>query len=168
MSYLVAAVGAVLAAILETSVLPEIRIAGASIDLVLVLTLVSGAVLGFEEGVIWAFVGGFMLDMLTPGDRPIGLTTLTLLLVAGIGALIARVTQPPRLATVVTTVFALSLLYQALLLVLFAVIAGTGIVSLSVATILVIAVLDALLAGVVMRILQAFENRFGAQERVDF
>ena len=60
---------------------------------------IAGAmVLGFEEGMVWAFVGGLMLDMLLP-ERPIGSTTLALLIVSGLALLIARVTDPPRLSS---------------------------------------------------------------------
>ena len=92
MSLLVAAVGAVLASLLETSVLPELHL---PIDLVLVFAVTSAMMLSIEEGLTWAFLGGITLDLLVAGTRPLGLTALCLLLTVGGAIVIARLTQPP-------------------------------------------------------------------------
>ena len=78
-----AAVGALVAALLETSVLPELQIGGTKPDLVLVLAIVATMIMGVEDGLVWAFLGGLMLDVLVPG-RPLVATTFVLLLVVGL------------------------------------------------------------------------------------
>ena len=85
-------------------------------------------VAGFEAGMVWAFLGGVMLDMLLP-ERALGATTLVLLVAIGIALLVARVTDPPRIIVIAGTAFVLSFLYQALLIALLALTAGIGIPS---------------------------------------
>jgi rod shape-determining protein MreD len=167
MSLPIAALGAVLAAILQTSVLPELGPPGVQPNLVLVFAIVSGMVLGFEEGLVWAFLGGLMLDMLLP-DRPIGSTTLALLIVTGLALLIARVTDPPRIIVIVITVFALSFLYEALFLVILAVTANVALVSVPFQSLAIIATLNAVLAAIVARGMRSLLLRFGPAERIDW
>ena len=90
-----AALVALLAALLETTVLPEIPIAGATPDLVLVVAVTATLMMGIEDGLVAAFVGGLLTDMLIP-QRPLGAGTLALLLVVGIAAAVARVAGPNR------------------------------------------------------------------------
>lgn len=161
MSLLIAAVGAVLASLLETSVLPELH---ASLDLVLVFALVSAMLLSVEEGIIWAFLGGLTLDLLTPGGRALGSTTLCLLLATGGGLVIARITQPPRILTVVVTVLALTFLYHALLAVVLAATEGVSLGGFSFAATLVTALLNALLAAVAGRLIHGLSARFSPAE----
>ncbi|MEA2622576.1 MAG: hypothetical protein QOH61_1486 [Chloroflexota bacterium] len=161
MSFLIAAVGAVLAALIETSVLPELRL---NLNLVLTFALVSGMLLSVEEGLTWAFLGGLALDILTPGVRALGSTTLCLLLVVGAGLLIARIVQPPRVLTVVLSVFALTYLYQALLLVLLAATANVGLSGWSFTSVTVIAILNALIAGIAGRATRTFSARLKPAE----
>ena len=71
-----AALSALIAALLETTVLPEIPIAGATADLVLVVAVVATIMFGVEDGIVAAFVGGLLVDMLIP-DRPLGAATLS-------------------------------------------------------------------------------------------
>lgn len=161
MSLLVAAVGAVLASLFETSVLPELH---TGLDLVLVFALVSAMLLSVEEGLIWAFLGGLTLDLLTPGGRALGSTTLCLLLATGGGLLIARITQPPRVLTVVITVLALTFLYHALLAVVLAATEGVSLSGFSFAAAAVTAVLNAILAGVAGRLIRGLSLRFSPAE----
>ena len=168
MTLLTAAVGAIVAAILETSAFPELKVAGSGVDLVFLLMIVTGAVLGVEEALTWAFLGGILLDLLAAGDRPLGATTLTLLLVAGIGLLVARVTQPPRVAVVAGTAFVLSFVYQALLLAIVAATSGISLAGWSLGAFLVSAVLDGLLAAVAAWTLKSLYLRFGPTERTDW
>ena len=168
MSYLIAAVGAVLAALVETSVFPEIRVAGVNPDLVLVFTIVAGMFVGVEEGLVWAFLGGLMLDLLTPGNRPIGVGALDLLFVAGLVLLIARVTQPPRVLTVVVCAFALTFLYQALLEVLLAATANVGLVTMEPTSLAIDASLNAILAAAIAWVTRGLYLRFGPAERTDW
>jgi rod shape-determining protein MreD len=161
MSLLIAAVGAVLASLLETSVLPELH---ASLDLVLVFALVSAMLLSVEEGLIWAFLGGLTLDLLNPGSRALGSTALCLLLATGGGLVIARITQPPRVLTVVVTVLALTFLYHALLAVVLAATEGVSLAGFSFAAAAVTALLNAILAAVAGRLIHGLSMRFSPAE----
>lgn len=161
MSFLIAAVGAVLASLLETSVLPELRI---SLNLVLVFALVSGMLLSVEEGLTWAFLGGLSLDILTPGGHPLGTTALCLLLALGGGLLISRLAQPPRVITVVVAVFCLTFLFQALLTVVLAATAGVHIGGFNFAATLVTAIINALVAAIAGRLIRVLSARFSPAE----
>lgn len=110
-----AALGALIAALLEATALAELPILGAQADLVLTLAIVATMVLSAEDGFVWAFVGGLMLDMLIPA-RPIGATTLTLMLVVGLAAVLAHfIGRGHRLAAVLA-VFALTWVFHAVLI----------------------------------------------------
>jgi hypothetical protein len=163
MSLLVAAVGAVLASLLETSVLPELHL---PIDLVLVFAVTSAMLLSIEEGLTWAFLGGVTLDLLVAGDRPLGLTALSLLLTTGGGIVIARLTQPPRVLVVMVSVLALTYLYHALLGVTVAATQGLSFDGLSMTSITITAVLNMMAAGLLARSITLVRQRMTPVEHV--
>jgi len=167
MSLLVAAVGALLAAIVESSVFTQLPVGSVKPDLVFALTMAVAMVMGFEDGMVMAFVGGLMLDLLL-AERPIGASILTLLVVTGICLLVARATAPPRLVVIAVTTFALSFVYQALLLVLLALTAGVAIASWPLPSFAVIGVLNAAIATLTAWVLRALLLRFGPTERADW
>jgi 1,4-dihydroxy-2-naphthoate octaprenyltransferase len=86
MSLTLAAVGAVVAALFDTSVAPFLQIGGGQLDLVIVLAVIWTVVVGFEGGLTWAFVGGMLTDLLAP--RPLGSTAFVALIVVGVAAAI--------------------------------------------------------------------------------
>jgi len=163
MSLLVAAVGAVLASLLETSVLPELHL---PIDLVLVFAVTSAMMLSIEEGLTWAFLGGITLDLLVAGSRPLGLTALCLLLTTGGAIVIARLTQPPRVLVVMVSVLALTYVYHGLLGVTIAATQGLTLDGLSFTAITISAVLNMLLAGVLARAITVMRLRMTPVEHV--
>jgi rod shape-determining protein MreD len=165
MSVLAPAVGAVLAAILESSVLTQLQAGSVRLDLVFAVGVAVAMVLGFEAGVTWAFVGGVTLDLLLPG-RVLGSTALTLLLVIAAALLVARVLWPPRLLFIATTAFVLTLAYQLIVLGLLAFTAGIGLAGISAPDLLFIALLDAIVAGAAVPVLRALDLRFGETERL--
>jgi rod shape-determining protein MreD len=79
MSPAFAAVGAGIAALLESTIVSRYQIAGAQLQIVLILGIAITLVYGFEEGLVWAFVGGLFLDLLAM--RPLGSTVFELLIV---------------------------------------------------------------------------------------
>jgi hypothetical protein len=162
MSFLIAAVGAVVAALIETSVFPELRI---DLNLVFAFTLVSAMLLGIEEGLTWAVVGGLSLDLMTPGARALGSTMLVLLLVSGAGLFVARVAQPPRIVTVIVTVFALTFAYQALGVMLLAATEGVRLDGVSPSDWALPAVLNTIVAAIVARLIRSASLRFGRAEQ---
>ena len=73
-----AAVGAGIAALLQATIASRYQIAGAPLQISLVLAVAVTLVNGFEEGMAWAFVGGLCLDFFTM--RPLGSSVFELLI----------------------------------------------------------------------------------------
>jgi rod shape-determining protein MreD len=166
MSIPLAAVGAVIAALLEASVLPELTIAGAKPDLVLVLTIAATTMIAVEDGLAWAFVGGLMLDLLTPA-RQLGATSLALLLMVGAAVALGRVFPHRRIGITVLLVVVLGALHQFVLAAALSL--TTGLTAWpSLGAILPVVVLDGLLAVPAAYVLQLLWQRFGAHDRIDW
>ncbi len=161
-----AALIALIAAILESSVLAELPLAGATADLVLVCATVATLVLGVEDGLVLAFIGGLLIDMLIP-SRPLGAATLALLLTLGIAFFVARAVGPGRRLVSIGVVLILTAVFH----VLFALImvpTAEAPFAIDPTVILVAAVLNALLAIPVAALFGSIERRFGQTERVDW
>jgi rod shape-determining protein MreD len=165
MSVLAPAVGAVLAAILESSVLTHLQVGSVRPDLVFAVGIAVAMLLGFEAGVTWAFVGGIALDLLLPG-RSLGSSALALLLTVAAALAVARVVWPPRLLIVAATAFALTFVYQLLVLGALAFTEGVGLGAISVPDLVAIGVLNAIIAGVTVPVVRALDLRFGETERL--
>lgn len=106
MSLLVAAVGAVLAALLELTLVPYLDVGGAHPHLVLVGTVVASVAFGLDTGLAVAVAGGLALDILAA--RPLGATVFVLLLVGGGTALASRALAPVKIVAPVLLVAAAS------------------------------------------------------------
>ena len=89
MSLVLAAVGAAVAALIQSSILPFTAAGGAGLDLVLVLAVVWTMTVGLDGGLVWAFLGGLIIDVLLM--RPLGLTAFVLLLTVGAAWLVGRI-----------------------------------------------------------------------------
>ena len=63
--------------------------------------------MGFDAAIVWAFVGGLLLDVMLP-ERPIGSTTLAMLIAVGVALVVARVVESPRLSLIGVTAFVVS------------------------------------------------------------
>jgi len=103
MSPAFAAVGAGIAALLESTIASRYQIAGAQLQLVLVLGVAITLVYGFEEGMAWAFVGGLLLDFLAL--RPLGSTVFELLLAVAATDVAVPLLSRSRYAGAVAAVF---------------------------------------------------------------
>jgi rod shape-determining protein MreD len=112
-----AAVGAVAAALLQLTIVRYLRIGDAQPDLVLVFVVTVAVVGDFESALVWAFLGGLVIDLLTP--RPLGSTVFTLLVCVGLASLLGRALDRARHLTPIVAVFGLSILGNLLLLILF-------------------------------------------------
>jgi rod shape-determining protein MreD len=165
MSVLAPAVGAVLAAILESSVLTHLQVGSIRPDLVFAVGVAVAMVLGFESGMTWAFVGGVSLDLLLPG-RALGSSALALVLVIGMSLMVARVMWPPRLVVISGTSFVLAVAYQSVVLALLSATTGLVFVGLSVVEMLAVALLDALVTAIAVVAVRALDLRFGEPERL--
>ena len=89
MSLALAAVGAALAALIQSTTIPFVAGGAAELDLVLVLAITWTMVAGLEGGLVCALVGGLIVDVLLM--RPLGLTALILTLAVGASWLFSRV-----------------------------------------------------------------------------
>ncbi len=166
MSMPIAAFGALLAALLETSVLSEVSTSGAKPDLVFAMAVVVAMLVGFEESLVWALVGGLFVDALT--GRPLGATALALLIVIGMAGLVSRLTGSPRSVTVGIAAFVLTWLFQAALLAVLSVTAGIGIAGIPMQSFLLIAALNGILAVLAVYAVRMAYRRYGAAERVEW
>jgi cell shape-determining protein MreD len=165
MSVLAPAVGAVLAAILESSVLSHLEMGNIKPDLVFAVGVAVAMVLGFESGMTWAFAGGIALDLLMPG-RALGSTTLTLILGLSLALLVARAMWPPRLVVIAGTALGLSFVFQILLLGLLTLTADVAFTGLSVGDLLVVGFMNGVIAALAAVLIRALDLRFGEPERL--
>ena len=81
MSFLFAAIGATVAALFEASLAPYLTVGNANLHPVLVLAVIWTIAAGFERGLVVAFVGGLVLDVLF--SRPLGASAFALLVAVG-------------------------------------------------------------------------------------
>ena len=117
MTLLLAAVGATVTALLELTVGPYLRVGTAQPHLVLVFGIVVTVAIGLEAGLVWAFVGGLVLDVLA--QRPLGSTAFALLLCMGATAVLGRLLVHIRPIVPILATALLSLLYSMILYVAF-------------------------------------------------
>jgi rod shape-determining protein MreD len=164
MRLLLAAVGATAAALLE--VLPYLSVGGAHAHPVLVLGLIWAVAAGLEGALLWAFVGGVVLDALT--NRPLGLTAFTLLLAVGSGAIIARALGRIRPLVPILAVALLSAPYSLLLLMLLGAIGSPLPVDDPLAVLVPGITYDIVLAVLFGPLAVALSQRYAEQERLDW
>ena len=119
MTLLVAAIAATVAAIVESTITPYLRVGDAQPHLTFVLAVVWTVAVGLDSGLVWAFVGGLALDTLEP--RPLGTTAFSLLIAVALTAAIARPLHRIRPVVAIIATALLSLLYSMTLIVLFSV-----------------------------------------------
>jgi rod shape-determining protein MreD len=162
-----AAFGALIAALIETSIAAQLPVAGVTVDLVLVLAISATLMLGAEDGLVWAFPGGLLLDMLTPG-RPLGATTISLLLVVGLAIIAGRAVAAGRRWLAVGLVFLLTWAYQACLLLALAITENVALTTFEPRLVLTSAILNSLLAVPAVIVFGAIERRFVSPERADW
>jgi rod shape-determining protein MreD len=117
MSSFLAAVGATVVALLESTVGPHLEVGGAAPHLVLVLGVVWTVAAGVESGLVWALAGGLALDVL--GQRPLGSSAFALLVSLGAAGMLARPLSGIRPFSPVPLVILLSYLNSLLLLVAY-------------------------------------------------
>lgn len=164
MSLTLAAVGAVVAAVLQLTIVPYLGIAGSYPDLVLVVAVIATFTWSIEAGMTLAFVGGLMIDLLAP--RPIGLTAFTLLVSTGIAALIGRVIPRGRIVTQIVLIFVLSFVTDLLFLGMYTALRGKLDVGDPIQLILPGALYSTAIAVVLAPLALALHKRFAERERV--
>jgi len=101
-------------ALLQATALPALKILGVKPELMLLTVLAWSLLRGVEEGLVWAFLGGLMLDIFSGG--PLGASALALLVVSFLSGLAeASVTRTSFLLPI-GAALAGTLLYQVLFL----------------------------------------------------
>jgi rod shape-determining protein MreD len=164
MSLALAAVVAVAAALLQSSVVPHIAIGQAEPDLPLVAVLLWASFGGLEGAMVAAFVGGIVVDALLA--RPLGSTSFVLLIAAGAASAVSRTGARGRIPLLILAAFALSVLTALLWFVVYGALAGP----VPAADPMGSAIPDAIYTTVVyvaaLPIVILLRRRFGEQERV--
>lgn len=84
-----------LLAILQSAVLPRMPVFGLVPQLLFLLALAWGLLRGLEQGLIWAFIAGIFVDLLS--ITPLGLSSLAYMLAIGPAILLLRVLPPHRI-----------------------------------------------------------------------
>jgi rod shape-determining protein MreD len=166
MTLLLAAVGAVVTALIELTVVPYLRIGSAQLHPVLVLAVIITIAVGLEAGIVWAFVGGLALDVLAL--RPLGSTAFALLLCVGGAAIIAHSLARLRPIVPIGAVFVLSLGYSMILFATFSALGTPPPATDPIGMAVPGAVYDAVLGAVVGPLTVAVYDRRLEQERVDW
>ncbi len=166
MSLALAAIAAVAVAILELTIAPYLTVAGAQPDLVLTFAVVWTVVAGIEGGLIWAFVGGLMLDFLAP--RPLGSTAFTLLICVGGAALLSRAMEHFRYLAPVVAVFVFAVVNSLLFLVIYGALRGPIPAPNALAVVLPAAFYDAAIAACIGPLAVNRSLRQRDRERIDW
>ncbi len=99
-----------LAAALQSSVTPQIRILGGQPDLVFLLVLAWSVNVPLEAGLIWAFVGGIMHNLLSAA--PLGVSSMSMILMVFVVDAIRRQVYSIGLPLLVLLVIFGSLFHQ--------------------------------------------------------
>jgi rod shape-determining protein MreD len=164
MSLLFAAIGATVAALLEASLAPYLTVGNANLHPVLVLAVIWTVAAGFERGVIVAFVGGLMLDILF--GRPLGASAFALLVAVGGASLIVQPMSRIRALAPIVAVPILSLVHSMLIYVLTS--ATTAAVADPIRIFVPGALYDGLLGLVIGPLIVSIHDRRTQVERVDW
>lgn len=168
MSLVIAAVGAAVTALIQISNLSFVPIGGASLDLLLVAAVVWTVAVNLEGGLVWAFLGGLIIDILL--DWPLGLTSFVLLLAVGaawiVGRLAPRALYPAIVASAAVCGGAAAVLRVVLYGALRGLPAGTDVLGPAVPSGVLAGVAAAILGAVAMLARRRFAT--GDAERLDW
>ncbi len=166
MSLVLAAVGAVVAGLLELTVVPHLSVNGAHPHPVLVLGIIWTVAAGVESGFVWAFAGGLLLDVLAP--RPFGSTAFALLVSVGGASAAARVLSGIRPLAPIPLVFIFSLVNSLLLLVVYGALRAPIPAEDPIGTLLPGAVFDTVLAAFFGPLVITLRDRHRPDDRADW
>ncbi len=163
MGPLLAAIGATVAALLEVTVASRYQIADAHIQVILIFAVIITVVIGFEAGMIWAFVGGLLVDLLSL--RPLGSTLFILLVAVGISGAVAPLVTRVRLPASIGAVFLLTPLLLILAQMTTVLLRPPAAPGFNLAHLLSAAVVNAVLAALIAPIFVAVKRRTEERER---
>jgi rod shape-determining protein MreD len=164
MIQLIAAIGATAAALVELSLVPYLAIGGAHPHPVLVLGVIWTIATGLEAGLIWAVVGGLVLDSLV--SRPLGVSAFAMVVSVGAALVIARSFIRIRPLAPVIAVPVVSLVYSVLLVALLASIRPPLALADPLAAVMPGAMYDAVLGLLLGPLILSVRDRLRPEERV--
>lgn len=159
-----AAVTAVVAALLQASIVPYLRVAGATPDLVLVVVLLWGSFGVFDCAMTAAFIGGIVIDALLL--RPLGSTSFVLLLAAAVVTSVSHTGARTRLPLLVITAVVLAVATALLWNVVYGALAGPVPAPDPFGPAIPDAIYTTAIYVVILPIAILLRRRFGEQERV--
>ena len=165
MGPVLAGVGAVIAALLDVTVASRIHLADAQPQVVLVIAILLTLIIGFEEGMAWAFVGGVFVDLLA--FRPLGSTVFGLLVVVGLAAAISPFLARVRFASPLVGV----ILFTPVFIILSSVAIGLlrpPAPQLRLSNIAAAMLANVILGALVAPLFIAVRRRWGQQERLSY
>jgi rod shape-determining protein MreD len=153
----------VVVAILQTTVVSHLTLWGVFADLPLLVVVGWSLLRGAREGVVWGFVGGLAVDLLS--GAPFGAATLALTVVGFLSGLGEATVFRTHVALPLLTVFLATILYD-LLFLLVVQISGQTVIwwSSLFRIILPSAMLNALLTPIVFGVIRWLYARFGREE----
>src|SRR5512140_2195064 len=125
MQLTLAAALAVVAALTEFTITPYLQVGDAALQPVLVLAAIWTVIGGLEAGLVWAFVGGLALDVLS--QRPLGASAFSLLIAMGAASLVGTALTRVRILAPVVATAAASLVYSMLLLLVTSLLDGSAV-----------------------------------------
>jgi rod shape-determining protein MreD len=163
MTLLVAAIAATVAAIVELSITPYLRVGDAQPHLVFVLAVVWTVAIGIDSGLVWAFVGGLVLDTLA--QRPLGSTVFALLLVVGVTGILGRSLARIRPVVAIIATLLLSLVYSMTLILLFSVLRPPSALADPLRIVAPSVLYDVIVAAVLGPLAVSLRDRFVDEER---
>lgn len=166
MTLLLAAIGATVAALIELSVVPYLRVGDAHPHPVLVFGVIWTIATRLEAGLAWALIGGIMLDSLAA--RPLGTSVFALVVAVGLSVLIARTFIRIRPLAPVIAVPIVSLVYSMILFGLIAAIRPPVTVADPIAPFMPGAAYDAVLGLIFGPLVLSIRDRYRTEERVDW
>jgi rod shape-determining protein MreD len=158
-----AAVGAGVAALLDSTIVSRYQIVGAQLQMTLVLVIAATIVFGFQTGISWAFVGGLCLDFFAL--RPLGSTVFALLVAVALVMITEPILSRSRYAGCVIA----TLVVTPMFLVISSVtsgLTGTSTPALHPTTLLAAGVANAALAALLSLLLIGIKRRAENRERV--
>jgi len=166
MTLLLAAVGATVTALLELTVGPYLKVGISEPHLVLVLGIIVTVAIGLEAGLVWAFVGGLVIDVLA--QRPLGSTSFALLICVGATSLLAGLFARFRPLVPILATLLLSLVYSMIHFAALSALASPIPVADPVALVLPAVVYDTILAALIGPLVVSIHDRRLDTDRVDW
>jgi rod shape-determining protein MreD len=154
------------AALLETTVVPYLRVGQSQPHLVFVFAIIVTVAAGFERGLVWGFVGGLVLDVLA--QRPLGSTAFALLLAVGGAAVLGQGLSRLRPIAPIIVTFVLSGLYTMTLFLTYGALRGPLPVNDFGGLVMPGAVYDVIVAALFGPFLVSVVDRRTAAERVEW